>query len=52
MVLIVNHILKQAMSFRKQTMVLIKIICEKQTSNGFDLFNHTFKKKASNGFEL
>ena len=27
-------------------MVLISTICEKQTSNGFDLFNHTFKKQA------
>ena len=52
MVLIVNHVLKQEMRFSKQTMVLIQTICEKKTSNGFDVFNHTFKKQASNGFEL
>ena len=50
MVLIVNHILKQAMSFRKQTMVLIETICEKQTSNSFDVFNHTFKKASKQWF--
>ena len=29
-----------------------KTTCEKQISNDFDVFNHTFKKQASNDFEL
>ena len=33
-------------------MVLIYTICEKQTSIGFDVFNHAFKKQENNGFEL
>ena len=46
MVLIENHILKQAMSFSKQAMVLnYQTIF--QANNGFKLLNHVSSKQAN-----
>ena len=46
MVLIVNHVLKQEMRFRKQAMVLNYQTIFK-ANNGFELLNHVSSKQAS-----